>query len=82
MDISLIQFMWERIEYTSTTFHRYLYNRIDWGRQMLGLVGPRGVGKTTMFLQYIKEHQSEQNMLYVSADYVYFSSHALVDLAD
>ncbi len=52
------------------------------GRQMLGLVGPRGVGKTTMFLQYIKEHQSEQNMLYVSADYVYFSSHTLVDLAD
>ena len=49
---------------------------------MLGLVGPRGVGKTTMFLQYIKEHQSEQNMLYVSADYVYFSSHTLVDLAD
>ena len=72
MDISLIQFMRERIEYTSTTFHRYLYNRLDWGRQMLGLVGPRGVGKTTMFLQYIKEHQSEQNMLYVSADYVYF----------
>lgn len=82
MDISLIQFMRERIEYTSTTFHRYLYNRLDWGRQMLGLVGPRGVGKTTMFLQYIKEHQSEQNMLYVSADYVYFSSHTLVDLAD
>ena len=53
MDISLIQFMRERIEYTSTTFHRYLYNRLDWGRQMLGLVGPRGVGKTTMFLQYI-----------------------------
>ena len=63
MDISLIQFMKERIEHTSTTFHRYLYNRLDWGRQMLGLVGPRGVGKTTMFLQYIKEHQSEQNML-------------------
>lgn len=49
MDISLIQFMRERIEYTSTTFHRYLYNRLDWGRQMLGLVGPRGVGKTRCF---------------------------------
>ena len=68
MDISLIQFMRERVEHTSIAFHRYLYNRIDWGRQMLGLVGPRGVGKTTMFLQYIKEHQSEQNMLYVSAE--------------
>jgi len=53
MDISLIQFMRERIEYTSTTFHRYLYNRLDWGRQMLGLVGPRGVGKTTMFIHLL-----------------------------
>lgn len=49
---------------------------------MLGLVGPRGVGKTTMFLQYIKEHQGIRKMFYVSADHVYFSSHSLLDLVD
>ena len=49
---------------------------------MFGLVGPRGVGKTTLFLQYIKEHMHEQQMFYVSADNVYFASHSLIDVAD
>ena len=39
---------------TSTTFHRYMYNRINWDARMIGLMGPRGVGKTTLVLQHIK----------------------------
>ena len=63
-------------------FHRYMYHQINWERQMFGLVGPRGVGKTTLFLQYIKEHGKERKMFYVSADNVYFASHSLIDIAD
>ena len=37
---------------TSTTFHRYMYNRINWDARMIGLMGPRGVGKTTLVLQH------------------------------
>jgi len=48
---------------------------------MAGLVGPRGVGKTTMLLQYIKE-QNGTDLLYVSADDIYFSNHRLTDVAD
>ena len=48
---------------------------------MVGIVGPRGVGKTTMLLQYIKE-QNDSNFLYVSADDIYFASHRLTDLVD
>ena len=33
---------------THTTFHRYMYNRINWDARMIGLMGPRGVGKTTL----------------------------------
>ena len=40
---------------TVSPFHRYTYDRINWDNRMLGLVGPRGVGKTTHFLQHIKE---------------------------
>lgn len=40
---------------TSTTFHRYMYDRINWDARMIGLMGPRGVGKTTLVLQHIKE---------------------------
>ena len=49
---------------------------------MFGLVGPRGVGKSTMFLQYIKEHRQERRMLYIAADHLYFSSHTLVETVD
>lgn len=70
------------VDHVSTRFHRYLYNRVDWGRRMLGIVGPRGVGKTTMLLQYIKEHEREEKMFYASADNIWFSSHSLIELAD
>lgn len=82
MDLQLTNFMRNRVARVHTTFHRYLYSQINWERQMLGLVGPRGIGKTTMFLQYIKEHQKERNMFYVSADHVYFSTHSLLDIVD
>lgn len=82
MDLQLTRFMHHRVENVSTSFHRYLYSQMNWERQMLGLVGSRGVGKTTMFLQYIKHHQNRRKMFYVSADHVYFSSHSLLELVD
>ena len=82
MDIQLTRFMRGKLENTQTSFHRYMFSRIHWNRQMFGLVGPRGVGKTTMFLQYIKEHYDERKMFYVTADHVYFSTHSLLELAD
>ena len=67
---------------TTSKFHRYMYDRIDWQARIVGLLGPRGVGKTTMILQYIKENLSRKETLYVVAEDLYFSSHTLVDLAD
>ncbi|WP_262492814.1 ATP-binding protein [Marivirga tractuosa] len=49
---------------------------------MLGIIGPRGVGKTTMILQQIKENLDSKKALYVSADDMYFSENRLFDLAD
>lgn len=67
---------------TPSAFHRYMYHLIDWRAQMIGLMGPRGVGKTTMMLQYIKENLPRQETLYVVAEDLYFSQHTLLDLAD
>ena len=67
---------------TDTGFIRYKYDEIKWKSRMLGLVGPRGVGKTTMFLQYIKKNLSAKDTLYVSADNMYFVTNTLIDLAD
>ena len=67
---------------TTSTFHRYMYDHIDWQARIVGLLGPRGVGKTTMALQYIKENLPREQTLYVVAEDLYFSSHTLLDLAE
>ena len=82
MDISLVEFMRNQLEQTTSTFHRYMYDQISWDSRMFGLVGPRGVGKSTMILQYIKEHREKRRMLFVAADHLYFSTHTLVDTVD
>ena len=64
------------------TFFRYTYHEINWENRMIGLTGPRGVGKTTLVLQYIKEHLDIDKTLYVNAEDFYFASNKLVDLAD
>lgn len=82
MDIALSAFMEGQLQQTVSTFHRYIYKQISWDSRLFGLVGPRGVGKSTMILQYIKEHRADRRMFYVAADHLYFSSHTLVDLVD
>ncbi len=61
-------------------FLRYKYAEIDWEERMFGLVGPRGVGKTTMLLQYADRHP-EQDILYVQADDMVFSDITLLEFA-
>ena len=39
---------------------------------MIGIIGTRGVGKTTMILQHIKEQLDSNKALYVSADDMFF----------
>ena len=62
-------------------FHRYLYDEIDWKDHLIGIVGPRGVGKTTMVLQHIKERLNRNTSLYVTAEDMYFSNNTLLSLA-
>lgn len=38
-----------------TDIHRFLYSEIDWTQPLIGIKGPRGVGKSTIMLQRIKE---------------------------
>ena len=63
---------------TSTKFHRYMYNRINWDACMIGLIGPRGVCKTTFLLQHIKEQLPRKDSLYVQVEDFYFVSHRLI----
>ena len=78
----LFEYFKRKLSETPIDLIRYRYGEIEWGGHALGLVGPRGVGKSTMLLQYIKMRLDVKDTLYVSADHLYFSSHTLVDTAD
>jgi len=66
-----------------TTHHRYLFDSIHFNNRLTGIVGPRGVGKTTLMLQCMKEKlASAKNLFYVSADNLYFSSNTLLELVN
>ena len=67
---------------TDIRFQRYLYHEIDWDNRIVGIRGPRGVGKTTLMLQHIKKEMNVSDVLYVNADDIYFSNHRLIDLAE
>ena len=83
MDLTLIEFMKEQLSLISTDFKRYMYGKLPWEARLVGLMGPRGVGKSTMVLQHIKEQADDVQgkSLYVSADHSYFSTHSLIDTA-
>ncbi|HHT22011.1 MAG TPA: ATP-binding protein [Bacteroidales bacterium] len=67
---------------TKLDFRRYFYSKIDWNSRLIGLLGARGVGKTTLVLQHIKENLNPKEALYVTAEDFYFAEHRLLDLAD
>ena len=69
-----------RLQSTTSDFHRYIYDSIDWTDKLVGIKGPKGVGKTTMILQYIKEHYANpDDAMYVSLDNLWFENHSLQD---
>jgi len=65
----------------STEFIRTDYfNSLEENEKLVGLIGSRGVGKTTLLLQYLK--QSKESFIYISADDAVFQDIRLYDLVD
>ncbi len=82
MDI-LIRTYKRRLSEVETKIHRFLYSEIDWTQPLIGIKGQRGVGKTTMMLQRIKDTDPEGNKsFYANLDNIWFAEHSLVDLAE
>lgn len=64
-------------------FHRKIFSQITLDNKISGILGPRGVGKTTFLLHFILERvASNRKALYVSADNLYFLDHTLLGLVD
>ncbi len=61
---------------------RYLYDKILWDERSILITGQRGVGKTTMMLQHLKEHFGKSSKaIYISVDNPYFKNISLYEFA-
>lgn len=79
----LKQRFFEKYVFTKTKTTRDYINTIDWDNRLIGIKGSRGVGKTTLLLQYIKKQFKPDNkVLYVSLDNFYFAESKLYHLAN
>ena len=70
----------EFLKRVTQTYRRYLFKEVNFDNKLIGIVGARGVGKTTFLLQYLKASSlSFQEKLYVSVDVIGIDS--LFDIA-
>lgn len=64
-------------------FSREIFKQITLDNKISGILGPRGVGKTTFLLNFVLTHGAKQRQaLYVSADNLYFLENNLIQLVD
>jgi len=79
---NLIQQFYEKYALIQTNNIRSFIKTIDWSNRLIGIKGSRGVGKTTLILQYIRLHfKPDRSVLYISLDSLYFLENKLYDLA-
>ncbi len=69
------------LELTPMNFFRAQHDTINWDVRVLGILGQKGVGKSTLILQHIRRAGNRDESLYVIADDIYFSAHTLLDTA-
>jgi len=68
------------IQSVSLDFVRSLYGNVHWQSRLIGIKGSRGVGKTTLLLQYLHRHPLPTSQkLYISLDDIYFSNNNLLE---
>ena len=69
---------------TSTEIIREIMDEIHWNSQLISIMGAKGVGKSTLIKQYLKQNYEpgDRSVLYCSADTVDFSTRTLVELAE
>ncbi len=70
------------IQLATSPRERYFYKEIDHVDKLIGIIGARGVGKTTYILNYLKNYPSSfSKKLYLSADSIALSNSSLVEIA-
>jgi predicted AAA+ superfamily ATPase len=70
------------LENQEISYRRYIWNEINHNDRLIGLVGARGVGKTTYMLQYLNSLELPlHKKLYISADSFEVLESSLLEIA-
>ena len=72
------------VQQVSMKFQRELLHSINWKARIIGIKGPKGVGKSTLLKQRIKDAFGidDNRVLYVSLDNMWFANNTLADLVE
>ena len=74
-------YIYKKIE--NISYKRYFFDFVDFNEKLIGLIGARGIGKTTFLLQYLKSLDVEDDKkLYFSVDSIITSNLKLFDIAE
>lgn len=84
MHVSLKQTYLRLLSTVANKYHRPLYSSFPVNSRLVGLIGARGVGKTTLLLQLIKNKRigHDKKIFYFSADHMYFNQTTLYEFIE
>ena len=83
----LIKYSTIKLSQKLPEYKRFLFETIDFDAKLIGLIGARGAGKTTLVLQYLHSLTKEQKLqsdeyMYVSCDHPLMASKTLFEIAE
>jgi predicted AAA+ superfamily ATPase len=79
----LIKYSTAKLAQTLPSYRRFLFDKIDFNAKLIGIIGARGTGKTTLGLQYLKQLTlASDQFLYISCDHPLIASKTLLEIAE
>jgi predicted AAA+ superfamily ATPase len=79
---NLLEISERLIEQTPMRIVREQLGLLTGNSRMIGIKGARGVGKSTLLLQFAREKLQDRKKLYISLDDILFADRGLADVAD
>ena len=75
------EYIYKKLE--NIEYKRYFFNVVDFQERLIGLIGARGIGKTTFLLQYLDSLDiDDDKKLYFSVDSIITSNMKLFEIAE
>lgn len=79
----LLKYSELRLNQKLPSFRRFLFDKIDFTSKLVGIIGARGSGKTTLMLQHLNTLSIPRDeFLYISCDHPLLASNSLFEIAE